>query len=78
MRQTCDYVQTSLLDLIYTENELVKKLNEINGTIEHTKKFGLRSTEYEKQRVGVEKQLAEVRNELKEYLFNKIGLVERG
>lgn len=78
MRQPCDYVQTSLLDLVYTENELIKKLNEINGTIEHTKKFGLRSAEYEKQRVGVEKQLAEVRNELKEYLFNKIGLVERG
>ena len=72
MKQNCDYVQVSLLQLIDNENALVSKINEINSALKQAKQFNLRSSEYEKQKAAVEQQLTEVRKKINAYFRDKI------
>ena len=74
MRHGCEYVQSSLLSILNKEHELVSKLNEINQTIGVAKSANLRTNEYLKRKDSIEKELTETRNEIREYIVEKIGL----
>jgi hypothetical protein len=66
--------EVSLKELLDIEYELVNKLNEDYRAYEIAKKTSLKTTEYkERIRIGQDK-LRQVRMDIKEYCYDKLGL----
>lgn len=76
-RNCCDYVQTSLLELLQEEHELISKINEVNSVIIVAKRGGLRTAEYTKMLEAHNESLIIVREKIKQYLLHNIGIIEK-